>query len=251
MSVNIKNLEIGAGKTKICVPVIGRTDEEILSQAMELKYSVADIIEWRVDFFDDVMDCDKVLKMTDKIVDVLGDKPVLFTFRSKKEGGEKCIDTVNYKKLLKTVIRHNKVGAVDVEAFMEEGLLEEISKAAADYDVKIIASNHDFDGTPEKDEIVRRLMAMKEMGAHICKIAVMPKNPQDVLTLLTATTEVKNKDRDMTIITMSMGQLGVISRVSGKIFGSAMTFGARTKEQASAPGQLMMNELKNILDSIE
>ena len=88
MSVNIKNLEIGAGKTKICVPVIGRTDEEILSQAMELKYSVADIIEWRVDFFDDVMDCDKVLKMTDKIVDVLGDKPVLFSFSSKKEGGE-------------------------------------------------------------------------------------------------------------------------------------------------------------------
>jgi len=45
---------------------------------------------------------------------------------------------------------------------------------------------------------------------------------------------------------MSMAGTGVISRLAGEAFGSALTFGAATK--ASAPGQIPVNELKQVLD---
>ena len=63
--------------------------------------------------------------------------------------------------------------------------------------------------------------------------------------------DTKKAREDITLITMSMGQLGVISRLAGGTFGSAMTFGAKTKELASAPGQIEVDELKNILSIVE
>lgn len=251
MSVLIKNLVIGEGRTKICVPIISVTKESILAEATELKDSVADIIEWRADYFESVMDKEEVLSVLEAITDILKDKPVLFTFRTKNEGGEKYIDSLYYKMLLKSVIKQSKAGAVDVELFMGEGLLEEISQRGKEYGVKVIASNHDFNKTPDKEEIVKRLVDMKEKGADISKIALMPTCPQDVLTIFEATEEVHRTREDITIISMSMGQTGVISRLGGGIFGSAMTFGAKTKELASAPGQIEMNELKEILNTIE
>ena len=251
MSVQIKNINLGTGKTKICVPIIGETREDIIREAGQLKESAADIIEWRADFYEDVMEKEDVLATIDELTEILDDKPVLFTFRTKSEGGERYIDSLYYKMLLKSVLKQGKVGAVDVELFMGDGILEEISERAKEYDVKVIASNHDFSKTPEKDEIVKRLMDMKDMGADVSKIAVMPQSQKDVLTLLEATEEVHRLNPDMTLITMSMGKLGVISRLSGGVFGSAMKFGAKTKELASAPGQIEINELKAILDTIE
>lgn len=55
-----------------------------------------------------------------------------------------------------------------------------------------------------------------------------------------------HKHADRPLITMSMGSLGVVSRVSGATFGSAATFGAAKK--ASAPGQVSVDELRSILE---
>ena len=54
MSVSIKNMVLGEGQTKICVPIIGRTKEEILAKATSISSIEADIVEWRVDFYEDV-----------------------------------------------------------------------------------------------------------------------------------------------------------------------------------------------------
>jgi len=73
----------------------------------------------------------------------------------------------------------------------------------------------------------------------------MPKDAGDVLTLLEATHIMKEKYADRPIITMSMAGAGVISRLSGEIFGSALTFGAAHKP--SAPGQVAVAELRQTL----
>ena len=86
---------------------------------------------------------------------------------------------------------------------------------------------------------------MQDMGADIPKIAVMPQSKADVITLLDATQEMYTKYADRPIITMSMGPAGVISRLSGEAFGSAMTFGA--VGQVSAPGQIPVERLRNAL----
>lgn len=77
------------------------------------------------------------------------------------------------------------------------------------------------------------------------KIAVMPTNAADVLTLLDASNTMKEQYANRPIITMSMSGKGVISRLAGEVFGSALTFGAAKK--ASAPGQVSVAELRNIL----
>ena len=92
--------------------------------------------------------------------------------------------------------------------------------------VKVVASNHDFHKTPAKSDIIYRLRKMQDMGADIPKIAVMPQNKRDVLTLLAATEEMVTDYADRPIITMSMAGTGVISRLCGEVFGSSMTFGA-------------------------
>lgn len=74
----------------------------------------------------------------------------------------------------------------------------------------------------------------------------MPRSAKDVLTLLSATENVKSLYPDEPLITMSMGKLGAVSRISGEIFGSAMTFGSAKK--ASAPGQIEVTALQKILE---
>lgn len=86
---------------------------------------------------------------------------------------------------------------------------------------------------------------MQELGADIPKIAVMPNSKKDVLVLLAATEEMSSEYADRPIITMSMAGTGVISRLCGEVFGSALTFGAAKK--ASAPGQMEVNNLETVL----
>ena len=86
---------------------------------------------------------------------------------------------------------------------------------------------------------------MQECGADIVKIAVMPQSKKDVLTLLLATEEMVREHAKCPVFTMSMSEVGVVSRICGEAFGSALTFGAVKK--ASAPGQLGAEELRMVL----
>ena len=116
-----------------------------------------------------------------------------------------------------------------MEAFTGDSYVKEIIEAAHEAGVAVVASNHDFDKTPDKDDIVGRLRKMQELDADIPKIAVMPQNKKDVLTLLAATEEMVSEYADRPIITMSMAGTGLISRLCGEVFGSALTFGAGWK----------------------
>ena len=176
---------------------------------------------------------------------VLGDLPLLMTFRTSKEGGEKAIEDEVYADINIKAAQTGYVDMVDVEIFTGDDIVRRIIEGAHAAGVKVVASNHDFFKTPEKDDIVRRLCKMQEMGADIPKIAVMPQNKKDVLTLLAATEEMASIHADRPIITMSMAGTGVISRLCGEVFGSALTFGAAAK--ASAPGQMGVEDLKQVL----
>ena len=112
--------------------------------------------------------------------------------------------------------------------------------------MKIVMSNHDFFKTPSKEEIINRLCKMQDLDADLPKIAVMPNTSEDVVTLLAATEEMSTKYAKQPIITMSMGSLGLVSRLSGETFGSAITFGAARK--TSAPGQISVDKLALILE---
>ncbi len=246
--VEVRGVKIGEGTPKIIVPIVGVTKEDILSAAKsfgEVKY---DIVEWRVDWFEGVFDFAKVEDTAKALRDVLGDKPILFTFRTAKEGGEKAIEPAAYVELNSKIVATGLVDMVDVEAFTGDDYVKEIIEVAHKNNVKVVASNHDFGKTPAKEDLVYRLRKMQDLGADIPKIAVMPQNKKDVLTLLSATEAMANDYADRPIITMSMAGTGLISRLCGEVFGSAATFGAVGK--VSAPGQMNAKDLGTILTLI-
>ena len=109
----------------------------------------------------------------------------------------------------------------------------------------VIASHHDFEQTPDPEVIRMLLEQIRESGADVVKLAVMPQNMWEVLHLLEETNRFHENHPDHPLITMSMGAKGGISRVAGEFFGSCVTFGAGG--QASAPGQLPVKQLEEIL----
>lgn len=244
--VKVRNVHIGRGIPKICAPIVGMTKEEILEAAEKIREARPDIVEWRVDWYEDVFDFAKVEKTAEELRNILGEMPLLFTFRTANEGGEKSIDIDKYVELNKMAAKSGYVDLVDAELFTGDAAVKEIIDTAHVCNVKVVVSNHDFHRTPKKEELLKRLCKMQEIGADIPKIAVMPLNKQDVMTLLNATEEMNRVYARGPIITMSMAGMGVISRISGEIFGSAVTFGSVGK--ASAPGQVGIEELKNVLE---
>lgn len=244
-TVKVRDIEIGAGAPKIIVPIVGKTKDEIITEAKTFDSIPVDVVEWRADWFEGVFDFAQVKDVLTDLREVLGNTPILMTFRTSKEGGEKAIDDEAYAELNLNAAKSGLVDLIDVEIFTGDAVVREIIDGAHAAGVKVVASNHDFHKTPAKSDIIYRLRKMQDMGADIPKIAVMPQNKRDVLTLLAATEEMVTDYADRPVITMSMAGTGVISRLCGEIFGSSMTFGAAGK--ASAPGQMGVNDLNTVL----
>ncbi|MFD1851708.1 type I 3-dehydroquinate dehydratase [Oceanobacillus bengalensis] len=245
-TIKVRGITIGEGMPKVCIPMIGHTIEHLKEEATLLKTLDFDVVEWRVDFFEHVEEIAKVKEALQEIRGILPHAPLIFTFRSAKEGGEKSIRTSDYIELNSEIIKTKAVDIIDVELFNEEKHIRELIDRAHENNVFVIISNHDFDKTPAKGEIISRLRKAQELGGDIPKIAVMPTNTKDVLILLDATREMKELYADRPIITMSMSGKGVISRIACEVFGSALTFGAA--KHASAPGQVAVADLRNTLN---
>lgn len=245
--VSIRHVPLGEGKPKICVPLIAATAPALCAAGKSLQGLPYDVVELRIDYFTDAPHTDKVIEVLQNLRTVLPDAPLLFTFRTKEEGGERDFAEEDYFSLLQGVIPTGLIDAVDIEYFRDHAGIVKTLALAKEHGVTVVMSNHDFKKTPSKDELVQRLVGMKELGADVPKIACMPQNVYDVLRLLAATSIFKEERYpDVPIITMSMGKLGVVSRISGETFGSCLTFGAA--EKASAPGQLDVTSLHQVLD---
>ena len=247
-TVKVRNLELGSGIPAICIPNMGKTKEEILSLTEQYKSMPMDLMEWRVDWFEGVKDTQAVLDVLAGVREKLGDTPLLFTFRTKKEGGVHEMDTAAYVALNKAVAATKMADLIDVEIFTGDAVVSDLIAVIHESGTKVVASNHDFDRTPAQSDIVYRLRKMQDMGADIPKVAVMPQSKKDVLTLLAATEEMATDYADRPIITMSRAGLGSISRLSCEVFGSCLTFGSGS--MASAPGQIGAQELSRVLASV-
>lgn len=246
--VEIQGLKIGEGQPKICVPVVAENIEDIKKQANRIMRTPADIVEWRVDHLRRADDNASVMVALDKLCEYLAEKPVLFTIRTAAEGGEKKFSDEKYVSLCSDAINSGKIDLIDIEYMLGESIVMPLIKLAHERNVKVVLSNHDFNKTPSAEEMTHRLIGMKDMGADIAKIAVMPHDSADVLALLTAAENMKHIEDPIPVITISMSDLGLVTRISGEIFGSAVTFAAAGK--GSAPGQIDADELDSVMNTI-
>lgn len=250
--IEIKNRIIGEGIPKICVPIVGRTEEDILEQAKKIAECKAriDVVEFRADYYEKLQDINQLIALLKNIREILADKALLFTIRTESEGGEKLpFATPNVFDINYAVIDSAIPDMIDVELSSGESDIEKLVEFAHKKGVYVIMSNHDFKSTPEYDDMLKRLCSMQDMGADIAKLAVMPQNEMDLIRLLNVTLDMKNNYADIPVVTISMGKCGSLSRITGQIFGSAMTFAAL--DNSSAPGQIPVDELEKIMNSLE
>ncbi len=247
-TVTVRDIVIGEGIAKICIPIVGITKKAILEEAKKAMELPLDLLEWRVDWYENCFETEAVLQVTAELRNLLGEIPLLFTFRTAKEGGEKEISSKKYEQLLLSVIQAQQIDLVDIEFFSHKAVVSLLLEKAKQNHVKTILSSHDFQKTPSEEEMIKRFCAMQRLQCDITKIAVMPKNKRDVLTLLCAMEKMQSVYADRPFIAMSMTAIGSISRIAGEAFGSAVTFGAAKK--ASAPGQIEAKKLKQALEII-
>jgi 3-dehydroquinate dehydratase-1 len=78
-TVNVRKVEIGKGIPKICVPVVGITRDDIIDAACKAK-ETADLVEWRADWYEDVLDFKKTEKMMEELRETLGDIATEYPF---------------------------------------------------------------------------------------------------------------------------------------------------------------------------
>lgn len=244
-TVRLKNTLIGAGVPKICVPMVGTDKEELEEEARALVEAKADMAEWRADFFEGIFDENAVKETLAALIDILGQIPLIFTIRTKREGGNLQISTNDYVNINQKVSELGMADLIDVEAMGDEGKMRRLISRIHENNGKVIASNHNFECTPSRKKMLKILKHLERIGGDILKIAVMPKTLFDVWELLELTNDMTVEHTERPVVTMAMGSLGGLSRFSGEVCGSSITFGVVGK--ASAPGQIPIDELREMM----
>lgn len=247
--VKVRNMILGDGTPKICIPVTAADMEELKEQVNRICQVPCDMVEWRVDFFRETEKEGWMKDALSMLRDALGERALLFTFRTKEEGGECSISMEDYQAMNEAAADSGLVDFVDLELNRGEELLGRTAKKIQAYGVRVIGSYHDFDKTPDQEVIIGILCKMQELGVDVTKAALMPKEEKDVLALLEASAAMKQQFADRPFITMSMGALGGVSRLCGALTGSALTFA--TAGKASAPGQMDAVMVAEVLEALQ
>lgn len=236
------------GNTKIAVPITGHTAGQIQEQAKTAIAFKPDVIEWRIDYYDDVLKPDAYLQTAQKVQAILGDTILLTTFRTAEEGGQRTIDEKAYTKLYQSIIENSLTDMLDIEDHFNEATISQLVYLAHQHNISVILSAHEFQGTPPALEIINILEQMQSQNADIAKIAAMPHKFKDVLTVMKATS-IESEKLEIPIIAISMGNLGKISRMTAPLFGSVMSFA--TVGDASAPGQIAIETLRKEMKTFD
>lgn len=233
-------------RPKICVPIVAFLRDEIMERAKEIASLPVEMVEWRVDYYAGYeYEIPSIVKELKK---QLPDKELIVTIRTEREGGEPNGSRFDYFATIEKLLQQGQADYVDIEVARDEERTGELCHRYKESHTKVIGSYHDFGQTPTEAEIVSRLTKAKECGCEMGKLACMPRNQEDVDTLLNATAKMKEKYPDFPLITMSMGELGENSRLYGGLYGSEVSFGS--VGQTSAPGQIPYEEMSKVFDRI-
>ncbi|MCK1164854.1 type I 3-dehydroquinate dehydratase [Streptococcus uberis] len=222
---------------KIVAPIMPTNFEE--TQTIDVsKYEGVDLIEWRADF----LPKEDIITVAPAIFEKFAGREIIFTLRTRQEGGQIELTDREYLDLIKEINAIYNPDFIDFEYFSHKAVFNEM----LDFP-NLVLSYHNFEETPEN--LMESFSEMTKLAPRVVKIAVMPKNEQDVLNLMNYTRGFKALNPEQTYATMSMGKLGRISRLAGDIVGSSWTF--VSIDEASAPGQVSLCDMKKIIDILD
>lgn len=244
--VSVGEVVIGGPRPLVCIPLVGRKPSGVLSQANELAALKPDLIEWRIDALEGLGEKVDWLELLGEISTTCASIPLIFTCRSHLEGGFQELAPGVRQVLIEKAMASGLVDIVDIEMCNKDAFIDEIRQTAKEFGTHLIFSHHNFTSTPSENFLVEQLVKAESLGADIGKVAVMPTCYSDVLTLLQASLRARSGPVSIPLVTISMGEPGVVSRVAGGLFGSDITFAAGS--ESSAPGQVAVRELRRSME---
>ena len=222
---------------KIVVPIMPRSLADVAAIDLE-RLTDADIIEWRADF----LPKEEILKVAPAVFEKFVGRELIFTLRTTSEGGNIDLSDQEYVALIKEVAALYHPDFIDFEYYSHKAVFEEM----LDFP-NLVLSYHNFEETPEN--FLEIMSELTSLSPAVVKMAVMPKTEQDVLDVMNYTRGFKTLNTGQAYATMSMGDLGILSRLAGRITGSCWTFASL--DEASAPGQVPLASLKKFLEVLE
>lgn len=235
------NVTLEEGAPKICVPLTGRDALGLADDLEKLDGVPWDMVEWRADYYEGLDEPGSLEQALQMIRQKIGGRPLLFTYRTAEEGGKGLDDWEHYRACNERAAGTGLADLIDLEMNRGEERVRSLAACLHDKNTAVLLSFHNFHKTPSREEMVERMRKMQEMGGDVVKLAVMPETGEDVLRLMAASLDMRERYADRPFVTMSMGPMGAVTRISGGLTGSAITFG--TAGEASAPGQLPARKL--------
>ncbi len=211
----------------ICVSIACGSHKRMIAEHLSVADEGMRLVELRLDF----------LRSTPNLGRLLPDRPtpVVATARRPKDGGLWRDSEEKRMVLLRSAIAAG-VEFVD----LEEDIAHQIPRFGK---TKRLISYHDLKETP--DDLESLYQRMLGCDPDYIKIAVTPQSIGDVFRLVLFTRE-KNRERPETpMIGISMGEIGVMSRILAKKFGSPFTFATFSQSRVIAPGLLEYTKLRD------
>ena len=104
---------------------------------------------------------------------------------------------------------------------------------------RVIASHHDFDGTPALPALLDQARALRQSGADMIKLAVTARDQADIQTARALCERLREWGLDYAVI--PMGEAGHAGRLQARAWGCALTF--CRLDCPSAPGQATVEEM--------
>ena len=248
--IQLKGRPVAEGSYPLIItPLVGRTPADIQGELQAILPQRPDLLEWRVDFFEGITDAAQVVATARAIREAAAAVPLLLTRRHVAEGGQPiALDEPGVVALYTRACEAGCVDLIDYELSNAPQDLARLRAVSAAQGVAMVMSYHNFQCTPDADTLLGRFVQAANLGADVAKVAVMPQDPQDVLTLLSATQRAR-QTLALPLISMSMGSLGALSRIAGWQFGSAASFAVG--QHASAPGQIAVDELRALIAGLK
>jgi 3-dehydroquinate dehydratase I len=135
---------------------------------------------------------------------------------------------------------------VDIEYEAEDDFRNALSEFARVHQCDVILSYHNYEMTPELDELEKIMNRCFELGADMAKIATMIRVNRDNSKILSL---YKAPGR---LVAIGMGELGKISRIVAPFLGAEFTYASLTDDNITAPGQISYQRLnKYILEIMQ
>ena len=245
--LEVGNVRIGEGRPKAIVSMMDTDAQGLMHTYDRAMYDGADLLEWRADYWPSTVPdalAGTCFFLSEECSCIA---PFIFTYRTKGQGGQAEVDRESYLAVLRSVITQGEPDLVDIELWIGDEAVQELVGLAHEHGIPAIVSHHDFEGTPSVDEMEALLWRMVELGADIPKLAVMARRSQDAHDLMRATHLVYER-AEVPLCTMAMGTAGQTTRLTGEVFGSALTFCALAT--LSAPGQVELTQAITTMEGV-